>query len=127
MYPGKNIKFDNLLDSDLSLNVLADLFEASIRILLENAVKYNDNNPIVKVSAIRDDSFISISVKDNGKGIPTNIQKKIFKPYFTSDKSSGTGIGLFYAKRIIDAHGGKISVKSEPDKGSNFKIKIPLR
>ncbi|MCB0467782.1 MAG: HAMP domain-containing histidine kinase, partial [Aequorivita sp.] len=77
------------------------------------------------------DSTHYISVKDNGIGISPKYQKFIFEKFYrVSEKDThnykGLGLGLYYTKQIIIAHGGSISVKSEASKGSVFTIKIPV-
>jgi len=63
-------------------------------------------------------------VQDTGSGIPSEQQKKIFLPYFTT-KATGTGLGLSTAQRMLLAHGGDISFHSEPGKGSTFTVDLP--
>ena len=127
MFPTKTIKFENKIIGDLYLWGVPDLLEAAMRILIENAVKYNDDSPTVKINAAHDNKCIVIEVVDDGIGIYTHQLKHLFKPYYTSDTKHGTGIGLYYAKRIIQAHGGRISAKSVPGKGSTFTIKFPAK
>lgn len=72
------------------------------------------------------DNTISVFVKDSGFGIPEDIQQKIFIPFFTTkDINQGTGLGLSVVHGIVTSHKGKIIVKSEPDKGSTFEIRLP--
>jgi two-component system, NtrC family, sensor histidine kinase PilS len=66
-----------------------------------------------------------ITVADTGMGIGQESQKKIFDPFFTT-KQGGTGLGLAIVHRIIDEHGGSLTVKSEPEKGSSISIRLPL-
>lgn len=70
--------------------------------------------------------FIRIAVRDNGPGIAQEIRERIFVPFFTT-KKSGTGLGLAMAQKIVHAHGGVLDLKSEPGKGTDFIIKIPVR
>lgn len=127
MYADKSIRFENKVDADYTLMVLPDLMEASIRIIIENAVKYSDSNPNVEITAIRNVSDLKIFITDKGIGINAKQLKNIFKPYYSSDKMQGNGIGLYYAQSIVKAHGGNISVTSEEGKGSTFVITIPNR
>lgn len=126
MFPNKEIHFHNDLDSELSIMASPDLLEAVLRILLENAVKYNNNHPVVTIRSYRESSVLKIIIEDNGIGISRNRLRKLFNPYFTTDKDSGNGIGLYYANKIINAYGGKISVKSAVGKGSTFFINLPM-
>jgi signal transduction histidine kinase len=83
--------------------------------------------PVVSVSTKRMNNQISISVKDNGNGIPKNILDKIFQPFFTTKPTGqGTGLGLSLAYDIVKAHGGLIDVISEKDKGTEFIVSIPF-
>lgn len=125
MFPNKKIGFKNNVDADITMCVLPDLMEAAIRIIIENAVKYSDNNPVVEITALRDVNSLKIYISDNGEGMSKQQIKNIFKPYYSSDKIDGNGIGLYYAQSIVKAHGGAISVKSEPGKGSTFVISLP--
>ena len=71
---------------------------------------------------------VLISIKDTGIGMPLNIQRKIFEPFYTTkDIGKGTGLGLSISYSIIEDHGGVITVKSEPGKGTEFEIIIPLK
>jgi signal transduction histidine kinase len=72
------------------------------------------------------EDFLTISIKDDGAGIPEDIREKIFVPFFTT-KEGGTGIGLPIAQKIVYAHKGVLDILSEPGKGTEFLVKIPLR
>lgn len=98
--------------------------------LLDNAIKYSKEPRITVVTKNTEDRIL-LSVKDNGIGIEKNQVKKIFKKFFRIHKedaytSKGFGIGLSFVKKIVAGHGGKIKVASEPGKGSNFTIELPL-
>lgn len=73
----------------------------------------------------RTDEQALIDVIDTGPGIPDNVVDKIFEAYY-STKKGGTGLGLPMAKRIVEAHGGKLTVKSEAGKGTDFTLALPL-
>jgi signal transduction histidine kinase len=74
----------------------------------------------------KEEDFIRVNIRDDGPGIPREIQDKIFIPFFTT-KKMGTGIGLSMAQKIVHAHGGILDLKSAPGKGTEFIIKIPVR
>jgi two-component system nitrogen regulation sensor histidine kinase GlnL len=82
--------------------------------------------PIAAGHSGKEEEFIRISIRDDGPGIPLEIQDKIFVPFFTT-KKTGTGIGLPMAQKNIHAHGGVMDLVSEPGKGTEFVIKIPVR
>lgn len=72
------------------------------------------------------ESFVSISVTDNGPGIPVELRDRIFTPYFTT-KAEGTGLGLAIVERIVIEHGGQIEVDSTPNQGTRFIVKLPAK
>jgi len=78
----------------------------------------------VTVSAAVEDSSVAISAHDTGTGIRTELQDKLFRPLFTG-KAKGTGLGLAVVQRIVEAHGGQVTVESEVGTGSTFKVKLP--
>jgi len=73
-----------------------------------------------------EEEFLRIHIRDNGPGIPPEVQDRIFVPFFTT-KKTGTGIGLPIAQKIVHAHGGVLDMESEVGKGTEFIIKIPMR
>jgi signal transduction histidine kinase len=98
--------------------------------LLVNAVKYNTGDPEVIFEAVCDDK-LRISITDNGIGISREDQKHIFDKFYRVStgnvhKVKGLGLGLFYVKQIVEAHGGIIEVSSRPGKGSTFTLTLPL-
>ena len=97
--------------------------------LLENAIKYA-STPVIDISTRIESNFFCIDVKDNGIGIATEHQKKIFDRFYRITdgelhNSKGFGLGLNFVKKVIDTHKGRIEVNSKPEKGSTFTIKIP--
>jgi len=99
--------------------------------ILENAVKYTTGTPEIDVYTENVKNFIIVKIKDKGDGMSKNIQKRIFDKFYrehTGDihNVKGHGLGLAYAKRIVEDHTGEIYVQSEKGKGSTFIIKLPL-
>ncbi|MEG1586154.1 MAG: ATP-binding protein, partial [Bacteroidales bacterium] len=101
--------------------------------LLSNAFKYCNENGHIALRLQKEDTAFSIEVTDSGSGIPENAREKIFDRFYQIEQSSasnpqiiGTGIGLSVTKGIVEAHGGSISVKSEPGNGSTFTVSIPF-
>jgi len=100
--------------------------------LVENAIKFNDKKrKKVRINGrFVDDKFIQMEISDNGPGIPSEEQEKIFQKfyqveeYFTG-KVEGTGLGLALAKRLVEAHGGRIWVESKLGEGSTFYFTLP--
>ena len=99
--------------------------------LLDNALKYRKDDPVINVHLLSQQNNIELSVNDNGIGIASEYQSKIFDKFFrvpTGNKHivKGYGLGLSYVSHIIAQHHGTIHVESELDKGSTFICKIPM-
>jgi two-component system CheB/CheR fusion protein len=92
--------------------------------LVSNAIKFKgDKSPVVRVNTLKNGDYIILTVTDNGMGIPENKLNKIFEMYGRLKQDiEGHGIGLYLAKKIVDAAGGYIEVESEVGKGSRFMI-----
>jgi len=98
---------------------------------LTNAIKYSPDEKDVEVETRIDDHELEVRVKDHGIGISSELQEQLFEKFFrveeTSNRFQGLGIGLFICQEIIERHGGRCGVESEPGKGSTFYFKLPLR
>jgi two-component system, OmpR family, phosphate regulon sensor histidine kinase PhoR len=98
--------------------------------LVNNAIKFQPpgQKPEIFIKTERQKKFIVISVKDNGIGIDPAKQHTIFTKYQRIEKSfEGSGIGLYLVNGIVTASGGKISVKSKPGKGAEFRVYLPVK
>lgn len=98
--------------------------------MIDNAIKYSDDTPIVDIGLEEDDHFLILSIKDNGIGIDKESQKKLFDKFYRVSTGNvhdvkGFGLGLYYVKNICAAHHWQISVQSDLGKGSKFTIRIP--
>jgi two-component system phosphate regulon sensor histidine kinase PhoR len=99
--------------------------------VLDNAIKYSDEEPKIDVSTENVGNSIIIKISDQGNGMSRQVQKKIFEKFYREHSGNvhnvkGHGLGLAYVKRIVDDHQGHISVESEKGSGSTFVIKLPL-
>lgn len=99
--------------------------------ILDNAMKYSIEKPIISIYTENIKDFVLIKIQDNGIGMSKAAQKKVFEKFFrehTGDLHNvkGHGLGLAYVKQIVDDHNGQIFVESEKGKGSTFIIKLPL-
>ena len=99
--------------------------------LVDNAVKYSPAGDEVAVRARRENGRVLIEVVDHGPGIPYDQQRLIFEKFGRADVAGGskpgTGLGLFIARSIAEAHGGTLDVRSGPNAGSTFTLALPLR
>ncbi|MEY2546958.1 MAG: two-component system, NtrC family, sensor kinase, partial [Verrucomicrobiota bacterium] len=87
-----------------------------------------DNHGTVIVKCTRKDFYVDLVVEDNGAGITPAEMQKIFEPYFTTKQTkSGTGLGLYITKKVVEDHHGSIKVDSTPDLGTTFVIRLPLQ
>lgn len=98
--------------------------------LIDNAVKYSPSNPKVEIDARPQDQGILITVKDQGMGMPKEALSAIFDAFYRVPTGNvhnvkGFGLGLSYVKKIVEAHGGKVHVKSKLGEGSSFEIYLP--
>jgi two-component system phosphate regulon sensor histidine kinase PhoR len=128
----KNGKISTLFESE-KLDIIID--ENHLRIiitnLIDNAIKYNINSPKIILSISKVNNGVKISVEDNGIGISKSEQNKIFNTFYRVPTGNihnvkGNGIGLSSVKKIVEANKGTISVESELNKGSIFKIFLPV-
>jgi len=96
--------------------------------LVSNAIKFRgDETPVITILTWKEGDNVVLSVKDNGKGIPKGGIDKIFNMYGRLNQDvEGHGIGLYLAKKIVNAAGGKIVVESEPGVGSDFMIYLKI-
>lgn len=104
------------------------LINTILQNLIENAIKYSaqDRPPVIQIKIQKSDRLY-IEVSDNGIGMTPEIQSKMFQMFFQGNPAlKGTGLGLYILKRAIEKINGEIKVNSQPDKGSTFKISLPL-
>lgn len=116
---------------DIMVKSNAQLLEQAVVNLIDNAIKYSEPDNSVVIRGFRAGNDAVIEVKDFGCGIPEDSLPRIFERFYRVDKGrsrarGGTGLGLSIVKHIVNAHNGKVDVKSVVDKGSTFTIILPV-
>jgi two-component system sensor histidine kinase SenX3 len=99
--------------------------------LIDNAIKFSGKSKHIDVSLVLKDNELHLSVKDFGIGISPADQEKVFERFYRCREPQeagirGSGIGLAIVKKIVEDHGGYLTLESTPGKGSNFTVRIPL-
>ncbi len=128
----RNIRITAACPPDLESDMNAPLVEQAIVNLVDNAIKYSDEGSEVLVNASVQEEEMIIEVIDTGCGISREHLDRIFERFYRIDRArsrklGGTGLGLAIVKHIASAHGGLVTVLSQPDHGSTFTIRIPGR
>lgn len=99
--------------------------------LISNAIKYSPAQGVIEIELRSGAKEIDIVVADHGVGISEQTLNTLFQPFarggLSSEMVPGVGLGLFVVRRIVEAHGGRITVESEPGRGSTFKVTLPLQ
>jgi len=129
---GVKVYFDKPKDPLPKSTIDPQKLSLAIGNILENAIRYNSENGevIVKVEKVPDQPFLEVSVKDTGIGISQDDLAKLFTKFFRAEsamklQTEGSGLGLYVAKNIVQAHGGQIWAESEAGRGSVFHFTLP--
>ena len=109
----------------------SEALETIVNNLIINAIHYTPENGSVTISTSRDQDWALICVMDDGIGIAPDHQSRIFERFYRVDKArsrdmGGTGLGLAIVKHLTQSFGGNVQLTSQPGKGSNFQIRLPL-
>ena len=126
----QRIRFSHSVDS-LGIMVDPSRLRMVFENLIDNASKYTPEGKTIRVRLLSKSRSVTIEIEDEGIGISKKDVPKLFRKFTRLDKDTllsaeGSGLGLYWARRIIDLHGGSITVKSQPDKGSIFAVRLPL-
>lgn len=126
LYERKNINICKTI-SDTSITADYQKIQQILFNLLNNAIKFTENNGDIKISVITKRKYICISIKDNGCGIDKKYHRRIFKKFEQiSQTENSTGLGLTITKELVTMHCGNIKVISDTGKGAEFVVKLPI-
>jgi two-component system phosphate regulon sensor histidine kinase PhoR len=128
----RNCKVETLFNAKYDLISVDEVhFSNLLSNLIDNAIKYSNENIFIKVSTHSTTKLLVIRIEDNGIGMSKETVKRIFEKFYRAHTGNlhnvkGFGLGMSYVKTVIDAHKGKIRVDSTLGKGSVFTIEVPL-
>ncbi len=125
LYPHREIRLE-FADGMPLLEMDEDRIRRVLINLLENAIQADPQNYPIIIRTTVSETEVMIAVEDRGAGIAPEVMEKIFQPYFSTRKS-GAGLGLAITRRMVEEHGGNISVESELGKGTCFRVRLPLK
>ncbi|MBP9773540.1 MAG: PAS domain S-box protein [Candidatus Peribacteraceae bacterium] len=121
-----------MIGCDADLNIITDkkILKEILTNLISNAIKYTPNKGLIHLAAWKDESKIHFELRDNGVGIPTYQQQKVFTKFYRGDnvvqnQVEGTGLGLYLVRQLTGLLGGTIHFTSEVNKGSIFSLTLP--
>lgn len=130
LHKNAKVEINNTADGRALIIADPDLLNRALMNLLENAVKYNQRDPLIKVEISERDNQVFVSISDNGMGIPAKDLPQIFERFYRVDKArarklGGSGLGLSIVQTIIEKLKGTISVDSKLDIGTTFSLSFP--
>jgi signal transduction histidine kinase len=118
-------------DSPLMVMGDSERLASALDNLLQNAVKFSAGPPEIEVVGDRQDGCVRVVVKDHGIGIAREARGHLFEKFYRVNNPelhnvAGTGIGLYLVRQVVEGHGGRVEVKSQPGEGSAFEIELPV-
>ena len=125
-FPGR-CDLETTWASEVAVRVDPNKLKRAIFNLARNAKEaFEDTAGHVWLHASVEDGQLTLTTRDDGPGIPPEMEGRLFESFATHGKDYGTGLGLAIVKRVVDAHEGAIDVQSAPDKGTTITITIPI-
>ena len=121
-----SIEFQTTLEALPTILAAPKNIQKAFREIIKNSFQALGSKGIISISTAYIDPNIEIHIRDIGKGIAPEHINEIFKPYFTTNKTEGHGLGLSFAKNVITGHNGTIDVTSVKSEGTHFTIKLPV-
>jgi signal transduction histidine kinase len=125
LLPGRNIELVKQIRYDGNIDVDLARFVRVLGHLVQNACDAMPNGGVLRFTTDLVQTEVVLRITDSGRGIRPELLSKLFEPFATNAESMGTGLSLAIAKAVIEAHGGKISIASVPDKGTTVDLRLP--
>jgi two-component system sensor histidine kinase/response regulator len=125
LLPAKNIELVKHIRYDGNIDVDLARFVRVLGHLVQNACDAMPNGGVLRFTTDLVQNDVALRITDSGRGIHPELLSKLFQPFSTNVQSAGTGLSLAIAKAVVEAHGGKISIASVPDKGTTVDIRLP--
>ena len=128
---GANIRFDHDFKQAFGVfEIDPGLLRSALTNILENAMEAciedpTDRGHVIEFTVTAERNYVMFDIRDNGIGMHPDQIKQSFSPFYSTKGKRGTGLGLFITNKVIQKHGGRLTVNSEPGKGSQFQIRLP--
>lgn len=126
-YERKNITLIREIEYSGQIEIDSDRMTRVLLNIAGNAADAMLDGGSFKVTARSDGNVLTMELQDSGTGMPENVRKRIFEPFVTYGKKTGTGLGMAIVKKITDDHDGTVSIKTELGKGTTMILKLPLK
>jgi signal transduction histidine kinase len=126
LLPARGIAVERRIDFRGSLWIDLGRFARAVVNLIKNAAEAMPDGGTLTISLREEEGHAVLGVRDTGRGISPELLPRIFEPFVTHGKAGGTGLGMPIVRNIVAAHGARISVESEPGRGTSFTLSLPL-
>jgi signal transduction histidine kinase len=125
-FAAKRLSFRTELGYAGPILVDVDRMKRAILNIASNAMDAMDPGGVFTMSSSLIGGSVEIGLADTGHGIPPELQPQVFEPFFTHGKSRGIGLGMSITRKIVEEHGGRIRLESQPGRGTRFIVSLPL-
>ena len=125
-FGGRGVRVELDLDDTEEIFVDKDRMDRALWNVATNACQAMPEGGVLRIRVYRRDGAVTLSIEDEGSGIPEEVRHRIFEPFFSYGKSEGIGLGMVIARKIAEEHGGAITVESKEGVGTSVRLEIPL-